>query len=193
MVCSAAINASSTAPKCHPALSESNLASSLTYRQAMKHARTQSRAPSTEKPYRYCYCPPQALPRRPGPAAGAHRPRQHGSMLLSAAVSHSPPSCRRAFLLLPLSRALLFVRHGLNIGLPWPVLPAKPCDVLIPAAVSAPYLISVPTSDHRLPATGFYTQPNQTARFSSAPHKHPHPPGNSVTTRSFFIWEVSCI
>jgi len=43
-----------------------------------------------------------------------------------------------------LSQARLFVHHGLNIGLSWLVLPAKPHDVLIPAAVSAPCLISLP-------------------------------------------------
>lgn len=119
----------------------------------MKRARTHSRAPSTEKWYCCCCCAPQALPSRPGPASGTRRPHQHGSMLLSAAVSHSPPPHHHAFLLLPLSRALLFVHHGLNIGLPWLVLPAKPRDVLIPAAISALYLISLPALQLSLPAT----------------------------------------
>lgn len=55
-----------------------------------------------------------------------------------------PPTHRLATLsLLPLSLALLFARHNLNIDSPWLLLPTKLCDVLILAAIPAPHLMAL--------------------------------------------------
>lgn len=127
----------------------------------MKCARIHSRMLPAQK-NRTATAHGRRFPRRPGPMSGTCRPHQRSSMLLSAAVSPSPPPHLHAFLLLPLSRALLFVHHGLNIGLSWPTLLVKPRDVLIPAAISAPYLISFPALWQSLPVTAACQPPTFT-------------------------------
>lgn len=130
------------------------------------------------------------------PSAAASASRQAWPCQAPAGQASAAPCCslllppaqhRRASPLLPLSGALLFVRHGFDVGVPWPLLPAKLRDALIPAADSTPYPISLPAT------TTFYTQPHPIARLPLAPCKHSHPPGNSVTTSSFFIQGMSCI
>lgn len=71
-------------------------------------------------------------------AAASWGPRRGRAIAAPCCSLLLPPTHRHALLLLSLSLALLFVYCGLNPGLPWPVLPATPRDVSIPAAVPAP-------------------------------------------------------
>lgn len=116
-----------TAPKCHSTHSKSDLASSLTAQWwIMPIRRTELPAQRTALLLVLPALTPSTAP------------------CCSLLLSPSRPPLLPHFSAPPMSQALLSVHSGLNIGLPWPVLLAKPRGVLILAAVSALYPISLP-------------------------------------------------
>lgn len=135
MVCSTAVNTHFTAPKCHSAHSKSDLASSLTAQWQIVPLR-RAELPAQKTPLLLVL---PVLTTSTAPCC---------SLLLSPSHLPLPPH----FSAPPMSQALLSVHSGLNIGLPWPVLLAKPRGVLILAAVSALYPISLPALQLSLPA-----------------------------------------
>lgn len=122
---------------------------------------------------------------RPGPASG---PRQRGSMLLSAAASHSPPHHAPA---LPFVSGPAVcpstLKHWLSsAGAALQILWCIDCSCRSSPQNGPPGSVAVPTSDHHLPATSSSTAVIPQQGFPWLPH----PPGAPAMVRFFPHWRA---